>query len=141
MKLTKKDKTFLEILKELMESKDLWVELRPDQVSRMVLKGTYGERIHKAFRMSRQGVRWRFQRLFSDVYVSSFETVLFIERTFGTQLREHAIRISRERYALRQEALQSSFQTASSLEDTSQQKQGNASHLTKGIESLPSDRE
>jgi len=98
-----------------MESKDLWVELRPDQPSRMVLKGTYGETIHEAFRMSRQGVRWRFWRLFNDIYVSAFETILFIERTFGTGLREHAIRISKERYGLRQEARLGTFQDASEL--------------------------
>jgi len=69
----------------------------------MVLRGTYGEKIHRVFRMSRQGVRWRFQRLMNHLYVSSFELILMIETTFGTQLRDHAIRISRERHALRQE--------------------------------------
>ena len=93
-----------------MESKDLWVELKPDRPSYMVLKGTYGEKIYKAFRMSRQGVRWRFQRLFNDVYVSAFE------KTFSTQLRDHAIRISRERYALRQEITRTGFQSADSLD-------------------------
>ena len=112
MKLTEKDKTFLESLKMLMELKDLWVELKPDQPSSMVLKGTYGQKIHQTFRMSRQGVRWRFWRLFNDIYVSAFETILFIERTVGTQLRDHAIRISRERYALRQEMAKTGFQTA-----------------------------
>ena len=58
------------------------------------------------------GVRWRFQRLLNDIYVSAFETILFIERAFGTQLRDHAIRISKERYTLRQEIQRSSFQTA-----------------------------
>lgn len=87
-----------------MESKDLWVELRPGEPSYMVLKGTYGEKIHKTFRMTRQGVRWRFQRLFNGVYVEAFESILMIEKIFGTQLREHAIRISRERYAVRDEA-------------------------------------
>jgi len=111
MKLTEKDKTFLEILKELTDSNDLWVELKPDNPSRMILKGTYGEKIHKAFRMTRQGVRWRFQRLFSDIYVSAFETILFIEKTFGPQLREYAIRISKERYALRQKAREANFQS------------------------------
>ena len=115
MKLTQKDREFLEILKNLLESKDLWVELKPDQPSYMVLRGTYGEKIHRAFRMTRQGVRWRFQRLLSDIYVSAFETILFIEKTFGTQLREHAIRISKERYALRQEIRQSGFQGADLL--------------------------
>ena len=113
MKLTEKDKTFLETLKTLMESKDLWVELKPDQPSRMVLRGTYGDKVHKAFRMTRQGVRWRFWRLFNDIYVSAFETILFIEKVFGTELRDHAIRISKERYALRQEAI--CFQSADVL--------------------------
>jgi len=59
--------------------------------------------------MTRQGVRWRFQRLFGDIYVSAFETIVFIEDLFGTQLREHAIRFSKERYALRQAAMCEGF--------------------------------
>jgi len=98
-----------------MESEELSVEFKPGKPSYMVLKGTYGERIYQAFRMTRQGVRWRFQRLFNDIYVSSFETILFIEKTFGTQLREHAIRISRERYELRQQITENGFQSADSL--------------------------
>jgi hypothetical protein len=115
VKLTEKDKAFLETLKALMESKDLWVELKPDKPSYMVLKGTYGQKIYRAFRMTRQGVRWRFRRLFNDVYVSAFEAILFIEKTFGIQLRDYAVRISRERYALRQEITRNGFQTADSL--------------------------
>ncbi len=99
-----------------MDLKDLSVELKPGEPSCMVLRGTYGEKIHKAFRMTRQGVRWRFQRLFSDVYVSTFETILFIEKNFGPQLREHAIRISKERYALRQKAREANFQSADRLD-------------------------
>jgi hypothetical protein len=95
-----------------MESKDLSVELRPGRPSHMVLCGTYGEKMHRAFRMSRQGVRWRFWHLFNETYVSAFETILFVEKVFGTELREHAIRISKERYELRQEAMQISFQSA-----------------------------
>ena len=98
-----------------MAAKDLRVELRADRPSYMILRGTYGEKVHKAFRMTRQGVRWRFWRLFNDIYVSAFETILFIERTFGTQFRDHAIRISKERYALRQEAANSGFQSAATL--------------------------
>lgn len=90
-------------LKSLMASRDLWVELRPGKPSYMVLRGTYGTKVHNAFRTTRQGVRWRFQRLLNDVYVPSFEVILMIETTFGTQLRDHAIRISKERYALRHE--------------------------------------
>ena len=93
-------------MKNLAESKDLWVELKPDEPGYMVLKGTYGEKIHKTFRVTRQGVRWRFQRLFNQVYVEAFLTILMIEKIFGTQLREYAVRISKERYALRQESLQ-----------------------------------
>lgn len=115
MKLTEKDKLFLETLKSLMDSKDLWVELRPGRPSYLVLKGAYGQKVHQAFRMSRQGVRWRFHRVFSEMYVSAFETILFIEKAFGTQLREHAIRISKERYAERQRWRENGFQSADSL--------------------------
>ena len=114
MKLTEKDKTFLETLKQLMESKDLSVELKPDRPSYMVLRGTYGDHICKTFKLTRQGVRWRFGRIM-DQYISSFETILFIEKIFGTQLRDHAIRISKERYALRQHITQNGFQSADSL--------------------------
>jgi len=48
-------------LKRQIELEASYDTVRP---SYMVLKGTYGEKIHKIFRMSRQGVRWRFQRLF-----------------------------------------------------------------------------
>ena len=115
MKLTEKDKAFLENLKNLMDSKDLWVELKPNKPSYMVLKGTYGEKIHKTFRITRQGVRWRFQRLFCQIYVEAFETILMIEKIFGTQLREHAVRISRERYEVRQEITNRGFECASTL--------------------------
>ena len=101
----------MENLKKLTESKDLWVELKPNNPSYMVLKGTYGKKIHKTFRVTRQGVRWRFQRLFNRVYVEAFLTILMVEKIFGTQLREYAIKISKERYALRQEALQRSIES------------------------------
>ena len=103
MKLTEKDRQFLELLRELVEARDLSVELKIDRPSYMVLRGTYGEKIHRAFRTTRQGVRWRFQRIFNEIYVAAFSTILLIERTFGTSLRDHAIRISKERHALRQE--------------------------------------
>jgi len=101
-----------------MESHDLWVELRPGSPSYMVLRGTYGEKVHRSFRMSRQGVRWRFQRVLNDAYVSSFEAILMIETTFGTQLRDHAIRISKERYALRRDL---AFESADRLASKSNQ--------------------
>jgi len=101
-----------------MESHDLWVELRSGSPSYMVLRGTYGEKVHRAFRMSRQGVRWRFRRIYNDIYVSAFEVILMIETTFGTQLRDHAIRISKERYALRRELV---FESADRLARQSDQ--------------------
>ena len=111
MKLTEKDRTFLELLCELMQSHDLSVELKGDRPSYMVLRGTYGDKVNRAFRLTRQGVRWRFQRIFNDIYIASFSTILLIEKTFGTELRDHAIRISRERYALRQEIMHSRLRT------------------------------
>jgi hypothetical protein len=82
----------------------------------MVLKGTYGDKIHQTFGVTRQGIRWRFHHLFSYAYVKAFETIVFIETTFGTELRDYAIRISRERYALRQKAPRADFQKADKIE-------------------------
>ena len=53
--------------------------------------------------------------MFNDIYVSAFTTILLIEKTFGTHMREHAIRISKERYALREEIMRTGFESASSL--------------------------
>ncbi len=96
-----------------MDSKDLRVELRPGSPSRMVLKGTYGENIHKTFGVTRQGVRWRFQHIFGKIYCDAFSAILAIEKNFGTELREYAVRISKERYAIQKEALSRGFQSAS----------------------------
>jgi len=115
MKLTEKDRDFLYALKRLMDLKDLRVELQRDRPSYMVLRGTYGEKIFKTFRMTRQGVRWRFHRVFNDAYVAAFESILLIEKTFGTHLREHAIRISKERHTLRQELGGVAFESAEAL--------------------------
>jgi len=38
-----------------------------------------------------------------------------IEKAFGTQLREHAVRISKERWSLRNEAQSSGFQSAADV--------------------------
>lgn len=85
-------------LKDLIDEDVLKVILAPDVVSRMVLKGTYNSRIHKTFGLTRQGVRWRFIHIFNEEYVRAFETIVFIERLFGTELRDYAVRISKERY-------------------------------------------
>ena len=101
MKLTEKDKAFLETLKRLMDSKDLSVELRAGRPSYMVLRGTYGQKVHQAFRVSRQGVRWRFNHI-TEIYVSAYLTILTIESLFGTELRHHAMAIAKQRAELRQ---------------------------------------
>lgn len=96
----------METLKSLMHAKEMWVELKPGEPSTMVLKGTYGQKVHKTFGVTRQGIRWRFQHLFGQAYVRAFETILFIEKTFGTQLRDYAIRISKECYTLHRKTAQ-----------------------------------
>lgn len=101
MKLTQKDKDFLERLRKLMESKDLSVEMREDGYKRLILRQNYGDKIETAFRMSRQGVRWRFWRLFNDVYVSAYETIYLMESQFGIQLRQQALAIAKERVEIR----------------------------------------
>ena len=42
-------------------------------------------------------------------------TILLLEKSFGSHLRDHAIRISRERHALRQRMRESGFQSGDSL--------------------------
>jgi hypothetical protein len=104
MKLTAKDKDFLERLKALFGEKDLEIELKQDGLKRLILRRNYGDRIEKAFRMTRQGVRWRFQRIFSEIYVSSYEAIYLIESLFGTELRQMAMEIAKERVELRKKA-------------------------------------
>lgn len=118
MKLTEKDKEFIAKLRELIDSGDLWIDLKMDRPSYMVLKGTYGKKIHSVFGMTRQGVRWRFQRVFGDIYVSAFESILTIEKSFGSGLRNNAIKISRQRYQFKQYALrQQTFKSAGKLSE------------------------
>ena len=101
MNLTEKDKAFLEKLARLLEEKELDVELCMQPHRRFVLRKNYGDKIHRAFHMTRQGVRWRFDRIFNRIYVSALETILMIERGFGTRLRSEAMKIARQRYLLR----------------------------------------
>ena len=104
MRLTLKDKDFLEKLKVLFESKELSIELKEDGVKRLVLRRNYGDKIESAFNLTRQGVRWRFQRLFSEIYVESYLAIFWIESSFGTGLRQMALEIARERVELRKKA-------------------------------------
>ena len=107
MKLTLKDKAFLERLRHLFYSKDLDIDLKKDGLKRLILRRNYGDKIETEFNMTRQGVRWRFQRLFNEIYVSAYESIYVIESLFGTQLRQKAIEIAKERVALRKEAKKS----------------------------------
>ena len=101
MKLTIKDKDFLERLKLLFEQQELSLELIDDGLKRMVLRRNYGDKIESCFGMTRQGVRWRFQRLFNEIYVEAYSTIYLIEKLFGSDLRQLALEIARERVAFR----------------------------------------
>jgi len=104
MKLTAKDKDFLERLKPLLESKEMSIELKQDGLKRLVLRQNYGDKIERSFKMTRQGVRWRFHRVFSKIYVQSLETIFWVESLFGTKLRQKALEIAKERVELRKKA-------------------------------------
>ena len=114
MKLSEKDKQFLHQLHRLMQDHELWVERRLDSPGYLVLCGNYGQKIHGAFGQSRQGVRWRFQRVM-EMYIASFETILFIEKILGSDLRRDATAISRQRYELRQRNAADDFVGADAL--------------------------
>ena len=104
MELTVKDKDFLTQLRVLLDSKGLSIELKNDGLKRLVLRPNYGEKIESAFGLSRQGVRWRFQRLFNEIYVQAYCTIFWVESYFGTELRQMALEIAKEQVALRKEA-------------------------------------
>ena len=104
MKLTLKDKDFLERLRQLVKAKELTIELKQEGMKRLVLRQNYGDKIEANFAMTRQGVRWRFQRLFNMVYVEAYEVLYYIESNFGTGLRQKALEIARERVELRKKA-------------------------------------
>lgn len=104
MKLTSKDREFLEKLRGLCDERELSIESKRDGVTRLVLRKNYGSRVESHFGMTRQGVRWRFQRLFSEIYVNAYITILWIESNFGTHLRNEAMAIAKERMELYQRA-------------------------------------
>lgn len=104
MKLTLKDKDFLVHLKALFDSKDLEVGLKKEGLKRLVLRHNYGDKVEATFGLTRQGVRWRFQRLFNEIYVNAIETLFWVESNFGTNLRQMAMEIAKERVDLRKRA-------------------------------------
>ena len=100
MKLTSKDKEFLEKLRSLCDKHELSIEAKHNGVTKLILRKNYGARVETHFGMTRQGVRWRFQRLFGEIYISSYTTILWVESNFGTHLRQHAMAIAKERMEL-----------------------------------------
>ena len=89
-------------LKSLVEENELEIELKEFPYKYFILKGNYGQKIERMFNISRQGVRWRFYRVFNLIYVSAYESIFTIEKYFGTSLRDQAIEISKQRYLFRQ---------------------------------------
>jgi hypothetical protein len=117
MILSEKDKVFIEKLKKLVNEKDLTVEAKDSGYKYLVLRQNYGDKVEQCFGMSRQGVRWRFHRLFNDMYVGAYETIYFVESNFGTSLRPLALEIVKERVAMRKKAQHLDFVDASRRED------------------------
>lgn len=109
MNLTEKDKQFIERLKDLVEQRALWIDHVAAMPGYFVLRGNYGDHISQRFGMTRQGVRWRFWRLFNDIYVSAYTTIIFVERHFGSALRQDALQIAQQRFNMRQEMLKDPF--------------------------------
>jgi hypothetical protein len=54
VKLTVKDKEFLERLRELIQNRELSVDLKTDGYERMVLRGNYDDKIEHSFNMTRR---------------------------------------------------------------------------------------
>lgn len=104
MKLTIKDKEFLGILRQLLAEEQLSIRLEDDGVKHLVLRQNYGSYIEQRFGMTRQGVRWRFNHVFNEIYVSAYTAIILIESAFGTGLRSHALSIAKERVELREKA-------------------------------------
>ncbi len=105
MKLTEKDKEFIEKLKMLIDDSDLKIELTENGLKRFVLRRNYGDKIERIFGLTRQGIRWRFQRLLGDIYVSAYTTIYWVESLLGTELRTMALEIAKQRVELRKKAL------------------------------------
>jgi len=102
--LTQKDKDFLERLTAAMEETNLYIELRESPLKNLVLRKNYGARLESFFGLSRQGIRWRFRRLFNEIYVNAYVTIFFVESHFGTELRPKALAIAKEQIELRRKA-------------------------------------
>lgn len=104
MALTRKDKEFLAALRHLMDEKQLRVELKDHGMLRLVLRQNYGDKVEKTFGVTRQGVRWRFNHVFNEMYVNALVTLLLVESQFGTELRRQAMAVARRRAELYRKA-------------------------------------
>lgn len=135
MKLTSKDKDFLERLKSLLEAKELTIGLKEDGYKRFVLCQNYGDKVEKSFGMSRQGVRWRFYRLFNEIYIEAYQVIFFVESNFGIELRQMAMEIARERVELRKKAQKIEFFDASRRENDQSEPTGTSGQLTRDLPS------
>ena len=91
------------------------IDLKEDGIKRLVLCQNYGDKVERCFNMTRQGVRWRFWRLFNDVYVSAYETIYFVESHFGIELRQMAMEVAKERVELRKKVQKIEFFDAARL--------------------------
>lgn len=129
MKLTVKDRDFLERLKRLIEEKELRICLKEDGLKRFVLRQNYGDKIEKPLGMTRQGVRWRFHHLM-EMYISSVEVIYFLESNFGTELRPMALEIAKERVALRRKATSKGFFEAYRRQNEQKESEVEGSNLT-----------
>lgn len=105
MKLNQKDSEFLERLKQLVDQNEVWIQRTLRSPFYFVLRGNYGARLERRFKLTRQGVRWRFSRLFNEIYVSAYETIIFVEKQLGTDFRQDALVIAHDRFVRRQRAL------------------------------------
>ena len=104
MALTTKDKEFLAQLRALRDERQLSIELKDDGLKCLILRQNYGDKICREFGVTRQGVRWRFNHIFNDIYVEALCAILLIESSFGTEVRRHALAIARQRVELYKKA-------------------------------------
>jgi len=135
MKLTCKDRDFLERLKALLQVKELSIDLKEDGYKRFVLRQNYGDKVEKEFHMSRQGVRWRFHRILNEAYVASYETIFWLESNFGTELRQMAMEIAKERVELRKKAQNIEFFDDSRRENAPSEPKLGPTQLTRELPS------
>lgn len=102
--LTTKDKVFLARLRILLDEKQLSIELKEDSLKRLILRQNYGDKIAKNFGITRQGLRWRFNHVFNEIYIDALCAILIIESNFGTDVRHYALAIAKQRVELYRKA-------------------------------------